>query len=245
MSPHEHGRTYTRAARGALDRAAEYSAQWGHAHTSPLGLLLALIDDNTPGMAAILLERHTATITVRRAIATHLRSADSATETIDTCLDHAEQENPTRPLGTDHLLLGLLMAGTAAADVLAVSGMTLDQLRATRSALGDTTCYGCAEADPRPSPFTVPTANLPTDLAEVLAEITHWRHRKEQAVDASNFELAAQLRHSEKQAHKRIADWDQATQADRLGTAIDEILRLQTALAHLTTLLHSGHGIST
>ncbi|WP_328403404.1 Clp protease N-terminal domain-containing protein [Nocardia sp. NBC_00403] len=235
-------RLYTGAARAAMERAARHAADWGHTHTTPLDLLLALVDDHASGMVTVILgDLRITPIDIRRAIAGRAGTAAASAAPIAPVLECALQQNPTLPVGSDHLLIGLLAADGGATDVLAAQGVTVDAVRAARTAASSAVCYGCAEGDSRPTPYTIAAANLPDDLTKVLDDIEHWRNAKEQAVDAGDFERAARMRDKEKKARAAVAEWDESTVCNRLGIALDEILRLRMATDRLTELLHHRH----
>lgn len=150
-------------------------------------------------------------------------------------------ENPSGPIGTDHFLIALLEADSTTAELLTASGITTQAVRAVRAAAMDSLCYGCAEADGRPTRFSIARPNLPAELAAVLHDVEHWRKEKEHAVDAGDFERAAHMRDREMAARRSVATWDEPTLVAHFGSAIDEILRLRAAVDHLTGQLHDGH----
>ncbi|MEV6214819.1 Clp protease N-terminal domain-containing protein [Nocardia sp. NPDC051833] len=207
-----------------------------------MDLLRALVDEDATGMATVLLESDDLGVRrsdVRRTIAQ--QQAAPGAPTLDSVLDYAMLENPTRPIGTDHLLIALLEADNATADLLAASGITTQAVRAVRATTTDSQCYGCTEADARPTRFSILRPNLPPELTAVLHDVEHWRREKEAAVDASDFERAAHMRDQEKTARRSIATWDESTLIAQFGSAIDEVLRLRAAVDYLTTQLHDGH----
>lgn len=241
---HVDNRRYTGAADAALIRAATLAAAWNHPATAPIAVLSALVDAEATGMAVVILasnelgERRNA---VRHAIARQLPALGAAP--LGPVLDHAMSENPTRPIGTDHLLLGLLEADSSVAELLATAGITATAVRSARAAALDTVCYGCAEADRRPTRYAATRSNLPPELTAVLDDVVRWRTEKEHAVDAGDFGRAGRMRDQERSARSTVATWDETRLIAHFGSAIDEILRLRSELDHLITQLHTGHAI--
>ncbi|MGW6725424.1 Clp protease N-terminal domain-containing protein [Nocardia sp. NPDC055029] len=235
-------RLYTASADAAIKRAAAQAASRGRPVSTPMDLLSALVNDDANGMATVVLESDDLGVLrndLLRAVARQLSAPN--TSSLDLVLDYAMLENPTRPIGTDHLLIALLEADNATADLLAASGITTHAVRAVRAAAIDSLCYGCTEADGRPTRFSIARPNLPTELTAVLHDVEHWQKEKEDAVDANDFERAAHMRDQEKTARRAVTTWDEPTLIAHFGSAIDEILRLRAAVDHLTGQLHDGH----
>ncbi|MEV0076506.1 Clp protease N-terminal domain-containing protein [Nocardia neocaledoniensis] len=238
---HVDRRLYTGAADAAMKRAAAQAELRDRVVITPVDLLCALISEDATGIVAAIFRSDdlAACLTaLRRAVAS--RMSETA-PSLDLVLDRALQENPTKPIGTDHLLSALLEADNTTAELLTASGITAAAVRAAYASALTSQCYGCAEADRRQTRFSIARPHLSSALTSVLRDVEHWRKEKEDAVDAHDYQRAADMREREKAVRRCVVDWDEPALITNFGEAIDEILRLRAAVDHLTSQLHSSH----
>jgi ATP-dependent Clp protease ATP-binding subunit ClpA len=103
-------------------------------------------------------------------------------------------------IGTEHLLVGIAAEGTSrAAQVLNGLGATPDRLREGVYRVLTMHAHGCPPGE------TTHHVTLPAEIRDLDETIAGLRHRKEQAIDAGDYQAATTLRDEEKQALARHA----------------------------------------
>jgi ATP-dependent Clp protease ATP-binding subunit ClpA len=134
-------------------------------------------------------------------------------------------------VGTEHILLGLLREGDGVAVVMLTKlGAAPDQVRAAvHKLLAD---RGRTPREPM----------LPPGLSGYDEKIALAQQQKDAAIDAGNFDQAAELRSNEKrliaERAQRIADWSAGVDVVALGEELDRLNREITRLQNL--LLQHG-----
>jgi ATP-dependent Clp protease ATP-binding subunit ClpA len=247
---------WTDRARRVADVAWQQACARGHDHVRPEHYLIALLDagrgaGNLPSVALLVLESLNVPVDeLRQRIDTALG---------DTGLPH-QHGVPTTPdvwralkaarveadlmghehIGTEHLLLGLAIEGTSPA------AHVLNEYRATPDRLREGTYWVLtmhAHGRPPEPEDTTHHVTLPADIRDLDNTLAELRHRKEQTIDAGDYQAAATLRSEEKQLLARRATairiW--APQID-VARIVREIEYLRTEVQRLTRLL-AQHGI--
>jgi len=253
LSPGDLG-PYTPAAREVVESAPVHAAALGHDGADTPHLLLGLVTGGGTGMAAVILrELPVEPTTIQRGIEERLGLGDRLagepapfSDAARPALDLALRENlvagPGR-IGTDHVLLGLLAEGGFAAEILAAHGVTAERFRAVRDRVWPRQCYGCVENATRAQFPKSQASTLPDDLNGLIERVGELGRAKEEAIDAEDYERAANIRDEEKSVFRRaVAELDERTAKAHLTAALDEITWLRTEVGKLSGLLHHRHG---
>ncbi|MGI8333636.1 Clp protease N-terminal domain-containing protein [Actinomadura scrupuli] len=254
MTPNSYGidlGPYTARARAAVKSAQVKARAMDHGEVTTGHVLLSLVTGF--GVASsIIAELDVSPDALQRAVEEQMGLGERPapehipfSEGTRRALTLASLENPgTDPnrIGTDHLLIGLLREGGSAAQILAGLGITTAKVASARGRVRQTMCYGCAEHGREAEPLIGPEPILPAGVPALNEQLKQVRHRKEAAIDARDYELAASIRDEEKDIlRRRLILLDSRTSEFDLASAIDEIARLREAVDHLRGMLHRGH----
>ena len=145
-------------------------------------------------------------------------------------------------VGTEHLLVGIAVEGTSrATQVLHEFGATPDRLRERVYSVLTMHAHGLA-----PGPDgTTHHVTLPAEIRDLDETIARLRHRKEQAIDAGDYQAAVTFRNEEKQALVRhaaaVRAWAPQVDVVRL---VREVGYLRGEVQRLTRIL-AQRGIET
>jgi ATP-dependent Clp protease ATP-binding subunit ClpC len=204
---------FTDRARQVVGLAQDEARSFHHRHIGTEHLLLGLISEGQGVAGRALAKLGISLSSVRYQVEQVLGRGDqpsggylpftpNAKSALERALHEARQAQHAY-IGTEHILLGLIVDGrNVAALVLDKLGAEPDDIRAqiTELLAGDHQERELTPpAEPAPIVAAVPAGD---DDDPELAEL---RRRKDQAVDAENFELAAALRDEEKELLRRRA----------------------------------------
>ncbi|MGI8336007.1 Clp protease N-terminal domain-containing protein [Actinomadura scrupuli] len=203
---------YTARARTAVKASQVKARAMDHGEVTTGHVLLSLTTGS--GMASsILAELDVSPDTLQRAIEEQMGLGEQpAPEHIPfsqgtrQALTLASLESPgteSNRIGTDHLLIGLLREGGFAAQILAGFSVTADKVVTARGRVCQIMCYGCVEYGRQAEPLIGPELVLPAGVPALNEQLEQVRHRKEVAIHAQDYELAASIRGEEKDILRR------------------------------------------
>jgi ATP-dependent Clp protease ATP-binding subunit ClpA len=253
---------FTDRARRVVVLAQEEARLLNHNYIGTEHLLLGLIHEGE-GVAATALESLSISLEAVRAQVEeiigqgqqpptgHIPFTPRAKKVLELSLREAKQLDHNY-IGTEHILLGLVREGEGvAAQVLVKLGGDLPRVRQqVIQVLGGSAAAGL-EAGPRTRLVHI---TVPDELREAEEQLTQVRREKEAAIDAEDFERAAELRNQERQLRRRVAErerqlltrvaeWERAwTAGVDLAAVVQENQHLHREVERLRELLRR-HGI--
>ena len=207
---------FTDRARRVVALAQDEARSFNHTYIGPEHLLLGLISEGEGVAGRALTNLGISLSSVRYQVeqilgrggqppAGHLPFTPNAKEVLDHSQWVASRQHH-HYIGTEHILLGLIGDGrNVAAMVLAKMGAEPDEIRQQVAQLLAGDHQDREPAPPAAPPATVMIAPAAAVAADDNAELAELRRRKDQAVDAENFELAAALRDEERELLRRRA----------------------------------------
>jgi ATP-dependent Clp protease ATP-binding subunit ClpA len=241
---------FTDRARRVVVYAQEEAQLLHHNHVGTEHLLLGLVHDGE-GVAAKALEvlgirlealRSQVEATIGRGQRTpsgHIPFTPRAKKVLELSLREAKQLGHNY-IGTEHILLGLVREGEGvAAQVLRTLGGDLSRVRQQVIQLL-TGHAGVVEAAAR---TRLVRMTVPDDLRNAEEQLAQVRQQKEAAIDAEEFDRAAELRDQERQLVARVAEQERAwTAGVDLAAVVGENQRLHREVERLRQLLRQ-HGV--
>ncbi|MEV6814372.1 Clp protease N-terminal domain-containing protein [Micromonospora sp. NPDC051296] len=220
-------RRWTDRARAVTTLAEQDAQARGHAHVSPQHYLFALLTEGESVGLRVLVTMGVPVDTLRAKLDQELghavgpsSRAPSPTTQLDQALRMAHTESTVAGAGflsTEHLLIGLAY-DTGIGRALARWDATPHRIRAAIHEFLSAYSRGCPPSRER---RREPSFGLPDDIRELGERIDRLRQEKARAIDAQDFDAAAETRSAEKDLLRRrldrIREWSSQVDAVTLA----------------------------
>jgi ATP-dependent Clp protease ATP-binding subunit ClpA len=245
---------FTDRARRVVVLAQEEAALLNHNYVGTEHLLLGLAHEGQ-GVAATALESLGIRLEAVRAQVEeiigqgqsaptgHIPFTPRAKKVLELSLREAKQLRHNY-IGTEHILLGLVREGEGvAAQVLIRLGGDLSRVRQQVIQLLSGYVGGKEAAEQAGARTRLVRMTVPDDIREAEEQLAQVRRQKEAAIDAEDFDQAAELREQEQQLLRRLVERElEWTAGVDLAAVVQENQRLHREVERLRKLLRQ-HGI--